>query len=155
MDLFFIAIFVIFFVIPVIKRANNKKAARKFKRAQKTRANTWGKTHDQIAKTGTDQHGHSDAKARLRQRLRQQSGSGAFPKDHKIREQRRTMSDRLKNQKMEAAMHGKKNRAITKAGNKGRDDWGVRGEDMSATGLVIVVVLGAIAYFVFSFMSGA
>ena len=141
---FFIIIFVLFFLIPWATKANNKKTSKKMKRAAQLKQNTWGQTHTQIQK----KHGHSGASNTAHKRLHNRDTSNAFPKGHQEHVRKRDLRDVRENSKMEQTIHSRKNVGIIRAGNKGRSDWGARGDKGSLGFWIGLIFVIAVAYFI-------
>ena len=146
MNFFFIALFVIFFVIPTITKAGKKnKRPKKSRPRPRPQQSNWGKSNAQMRN-----HGHDGSKRRTHQDLHSGDGdSNVFTQDHQARVRARDLRDRVKNRKMEKTIHGRNNKGITRAGNKGRDDWGVRAGGGGGKVLVALMLFGAIAYWAY------
>ena len=141
MNWFFVLIFIVFFVLPFTKKmfAGGKTNTKSSK--------NWGQTHEQIQK----KYGHSGATNRAHKNLHSRDDSQVFPESHQARVRARDKRDQAKNRKMEAVLHGKNNRGIIKASNKGRSDWGERASSSPLKGLIALLILGLIAYSVLNF----
>ncbi len=139
---FFIIIFVLFFLIPWATKAN-KKSSKKIKRAAQITQKTWGQTHTQIQ----DKYGHSGARNTAHKRLHNRDASSAFPKGHQEHVRKRDLRDVRENSKMEQTIHSRKNVGIIRAGNKGRSDWGARGDKGSLRFWIGLIFVVALAYF--------
>lgn len=139
MDFIFVIVFIIFFVLPWFNKA--KKKGKKNKRPIPSKNSNWGQTHDQIK---ANKYGHSGASNTAHKRLHGKDTSSAFPEGHRAKVRKRDLRDQIENRKMEATIHNSKNTSITRASNKGRDDWGARGDKMSLGGLFALLIIGAV-----------
>lgn len=143
MNGFFIFVFIVFFVVPLLKNifgGGDKKGKK---------PNNYGKTHNQI-RNKTNNHGHSTAKKRAHNQLHNRDNSTVFPKEHQAHVRARDIRDTQKFKVMENTIHNRKNRGVIKAGNKSSTGWGSRGdkEIISFTNIVKLVMVLAIAYVV-------
>lgn len=143
---FIFFVFVAFFVIPAL----SKSAKRKKKPAKQKQ---WGQSHADILKAVQEQrekHGHSNAKQNTHSRLHANDESNVFPEDHLQRVRARDLRDRKKNQKIEEEIHSRKNRGVIRAGNKGRDDWGVHGETplLKGSNVLVISAMLVVAYII-------
>ncbi|HFB54439.1 MAG TPA: hypothetical protein ENJ46_00825 [Hellea balneolensis] len=150
--IFFLVI--VFVLMPSLsKMGKSKRTAQKskFKSTQKT----WGQTHAQIAKTETDQYGHSNTRKTRHQQMHSKDANQVFPEEHKIHVRAREARDKLAQRNIEKAMHSRNNTAIIQVGNKGRSDWGVRGDTSGLIKpLLIIVILGVVVYYGFEYIGG-
>lgn len=141
MNGFLTFIFIIFFVVPILKNifGGGAKTGKK--------ASKYGQSHAQIKKQ-IQNHGHSGVKKQTHNRMHSNDGSSVFPADHQNRVQARDIRDTQKFKTMEKTMHSRKNRGVVKTGNKSRADWGARGdkEFFSLSNVLKLIVLVAIAY---------
>ena len=148
MNFFFIILFIIFFVVPAISKAGKKNKRSKKSRPRpspRPQQSNWGASNAQMRSRG-----HDGTKGRTHQDLHSGDGDlNVFTEDHQARVRARDLRDLVKNRKIEKAMHGRQNRGITRAGNKGRDDWGVR-VGGGGKGWVILLALAAFAYWAYS-----
>ena len=134
---FIFFVFLVLFVLPIIKEAiknsNNLNAPN---RREKPKS-AWGQTHGQI-------------KAQLHKQLHSQDNADVFPEEHQARVRERDKRDRQEFKKMESTIHGRRNRAMTKVGNKSRHDWGTRGESelTSWKTIMTVILLVLLAHFI-------
>ncbi|NNC36270.1 MAG: hypothetical protein EX271_07585 [Acidimicrobiales bacterium] len=138
MDGFIILLFLIFFVIPFIKRMtkNTKKSVSKYRDLSKN-VKTWGMDHGQV-------------KQQRHRQLQKNNDSHVFPEDHDDRVRARDLRDRKELRRMETNIHGKHNKAMTKVSNKSRTDWGTKGEGRmtSSKSVMIFLLLLLLAHFV-------
>ena len=141
MDIIFIIVFIVIFVLPWINKA--KKKSGKSKRRPVPKNNNWGQSHQQIK----NKYGHSGASNTAHKRLHSSDASSAFPKGHNENVKARDIRDAIENRKMEQTIHNRKNVGIIRAGNKGRSDWGSRGDKTSFTGLFVVLILVAVLFY--------
>lgn len=141
MNGFFIFVFIVFFVVPILKNifGGGKQKGKK--------TNNYGKTHTQI-KRQVNNHGHSGAKNRAHNQLHSGDNSSVFPKGHQEHVRARDIRDTQKFKIMEKTMHSRNNRGVIQAGNKSLEGWGARGdkEIISLSNVVKFAVLAAIAY---------
>jgi hypothetical protein len=142
---FLVLVFVVFPNLSKIGKAKRAAQKPKFKSIQKT----WGQTHTQIAKTKTDQYGHSDTRDVRHQQMHSKDGNQVFPEEHRNHVREREARDKQAKRKIEQGMHSRDNISILRAGSKGRSDWGVRGDSNKGfIGVLIgLAVLGALAYY--------
>ncbi len=139
MDFIFVIVFIIFFVLPWFNKA--KKKGKKSNRPAPSRNNKWGQTHEQIK---ANKYGHSGASNTAHKRLHSKDTSSAFPKGHRANVRKRDLRDQIEKRKMERTIHSSKNTGIIRASNKGRDDWGARGDKTSLGGLFALLIIGAV-----------
>lgn len=139
MDFIFVIVFIIFFVLPWFNKA--KKKGKKSNRPAPSRNTKWGQTHEQIK---ANKYGHSGAKNTAHKRLHSKDTSSAFPETHQERVRKRDLRDRIENRKMENTIHSRNNTGIIRASNKGRDDWGARGDKTSLGGLFALLIIGGV-----------
>jgi hypothetical protein len=139
-------LFLIFFVFPILK--NISKTTKKTK--SKSKYQVIAEKLQQEARQRMEQGGHDGTRRRKHQQLHKNDGSDVFPDEHLEHVQARDRRDRQEYRKMEATIHGKKNRAMTKVANKSRTDWGTRGDSglTSSRGIMIFVLLLALVYFI-------
>lgn len=146
MNGFFIFVFIVFFVVPLLKNifgGGDKKGKK---------PNNYGKTHNQVQngqiRDKTNNHGHSTAKKRTHNQLHSRDNSSVFPKEHQEHVRARDIRDTQKFKVMEKTIHSRKNRGVIQASNKSSSDWGSRGdkEILSLTNIVKLVIVAAIAY---------
>ncbi|MBL4871527.1 MAG: hypothetical protein JKX72_11300 [Robiginitomaculum sp.] len=133
MDFIFIIMILVFVIIPWVNKSKEKKGKK----------NNWGQSHAQIK----NKYGHSGASNMAHKRLHSSDSSSAFPEGHKEHVQARDIRDAQENRKMEQTIHSHKNVGIVRAQNKGRSDWGTRGDKTSFTGLIVIIILAVLLYF--------
>lgn len=139
MDYIFFIVFIIFFVLPWFNKA--KKKNKKNARGSSNKGSNWGQTHEQIK---ANKYGHSGASNTAHKRLHSRDTSNAFPEEHQAHVRQRDQRDRIENRKMEETIHSRKNVGIIRASNKGRDDWGARGDKASLSGLLALLIGGVV-----------
>jgi hypothetical protein len=147
---FLIVVFVILPNLSKIGKSNTNGAKQKYKTGQKT----WGKPHAQMTKVITDKYGHSNKRSVRHKQMHSKDGNQVFPEEHKDHVREREKRDKRAVQVMENVMHGRKNQGITRVANKGREDWGTRGDaGLGLFGALIgMIVLGFIVYYGLEFI---
>lgn len=105
----------------------------------------------QRAQRSRDAHGHSAARKNTHQRLHARDGNTeVFPESHMARVRKRDTRDRSERNRIEAMLHSKRNRSITRESNKGVDTWGERGDTSGGGNLLFVLLFGLIAFLIIS-----
>lgn len=137
MDGFFIFFVLVFFVLPAIFKSMNKNGKSSSRKRRPSRTNKWGQSHGQI-------------KAQLHKQLHSRDSADVFPEEHQAHVAARDQRDIQEFRKIEKAIHGRNNKAMTKVGNKSRTDWGVRGESglTSSKAIVTLILLVLLAHFI-------
>jgi hypothetical protein len=138
MDGFIFLIFLLFFILPFLKRiSKNPKKSASNSRNYSKKATPWGADHGQVK-----QKRHGD--------MHRRDNSEAFPEDHAKRVRERDKRDRKENRRMETNIHSRMNDAMTKVSNKSDDGWGSKGESgmTSSKGVAIFFLLLFLAYFI-------
>ena len=150
---------IVFIVIPIIKNAAKTKPAKKPGDRSRSVSNqqNWSQVQELLRQKINEQssgkrnaHGHSAARKNTHKRLHSRDGNTeVFPESHIARVRRRDTRDRSERNRIEAMLHSKKSRSITRESNKGIDTWGVRG-DASGGGFLFLILFGLIAVLVIS-----
>ncbi len=148
MNFFFVIIFIIFVVLPWFNKSKGKPK-KKGPQTRKPVQSNWGMSHDEIK----NKYGHSDKKNTTHKRLHQGDTNTAFPQEHQERVRQRDLRDTAANRKMEKNIHNAKNVGIIKAGNKSRDDWGVKGDKTSFTGLFMLIIFSGVALYIWGIVA--
>ena len=149
---------IVFVVIPIIKNAAKTKPAKKPGSRSVSNQQNWSQAQERLQQKINEQssgkrnaHGHSAARKNTHKRLHSRDGNTeVFPETHMARVRRRDTHDRSERNRIEAMLHSKKNRSITRESNKGIDTWGKRGDASGGGGLLFLILFGLIAFFVFS-----
>ena len=125
--------FLIFFVFPFLKNLskNTSKSANRYQKIAK-------RLQEEARQRGepTD---HGVTKARKHQQLHRNDNSNVFPEEHQAHVRARQKRDRAEYRKMEQTIHSKENKAMTKVANKGRIDWGTRGDNGMTSSKAIIM----------------
>lgn len=168
MDGFIFILIFIFVIVPVFKNIVGGKSTKKPAPRPDTKSNAgsgqknWAQVQkllqEQIQAQNKntnfgkrDTQGHSGARKQARERLRSgKSNSDAFPESHMARVRKRDQRDRSERNRIEAMLHSKQNRSITRDGNKSIDGWGKRGDGASVGGFLFLLLFGLIAVLVLS-----
>lgn len=140
---FIIFVIVIFVIIPMLTNAKKKPA--KFKQKSKTNTQRAKKYIKPSAK-----YGHSGTRARVHKDLHRGDGdANVFSKSHAARVAARNRRDAIAKAKMKKSLDRHSRIAIMRAGNRGRDDWGARGDrGPHGFGSVLAIfVIGFIIYY--------
>ena len=138
MNGFIIFLIFIFVVLPMLTKTSKKKKAVKGgptkPMAKPTPKPSW-------------KYGHSDTQAQKHRNLHQGDGdTNVYTKDHARRVAMRDRRDKAQRLKMEMTVHGKNNFGIKRAGNRGRDDWGTKGDSGSIKALIPLMFLLGLGY---------
>jgi hypothetical protein len=137
MNEFIFFVFLIFILLPFIKKAIKSSTNLSANNKRRPAKANWGQTHGQI-------------KAQLHKQLHKNDASNVFPEEHQANVRERDQRDRQEYRKMEKVIHGRNNKAMTKVGNKSRTDWGTRGESGATSSKMImtVILLVLLAHFI-------
>ncbi len=154
MDGFIFFLIFIFIIVPIIKNIfGSKKSAKKNTRAKTSQ---WGQSHKQLkdqqlknpqqnsVSANRDKGNHSPTRYQTHQRTHQRT------QDQIDRERAQDLRQRDAHQRLESLQNRKRGRDIIRIGNKGRDDWGVRGDNSGVGAVITVVILGIIIFFIIS-----
>lgn len=151
---------IVFVVIPMIKNAAKTKPAKKS--ASKSRSGStqqnWSQVQELLQQKINEQssgkrnaHGHSAARQNTHKRMHSRDGNTqVFPESHMARVRKRDTRDRSERNRIEAMLHSKKNRSITRESNRGIDSWGERGDASGGGALIFLILFGLIAFLVIS-----
>ncbi len=154
MDGFIFFLIFIFIIIPIIKNiVGTNKSTKKNARTKTnphTKTNPWGQNHEQLKTQQANPvitnrgNNHKPTRYQTHQRTHQRN------QDQIDRERAQDLRQRDAHQRLESLQNRKRGRDIIRIGNKGRDDWGVKGDNSGVGGVITVVILGVIVFFVIS-----
>ncbi len=147
MDGFIFFLIFIFIVIPIIK--NIFGGAKSDKKKPRSKANQWGQSHAQIknqpANPVSTNRGNDHKQTSFQTHQRTQ--------DQKMRGKERDDRQREAHRRLASLQNRERGDDIVRIGNKGRDDWGVRGDNSGVGGMITVIILGVITFFALSYFA--
>ncbi|MBL4853362.1 MAG: hypothetical protein JKY25_03900 [Robiginitomaculum sp.] len=172
MDGFIFFLIFIFVVLPVLKNIfGDGKSAQKNARAK---ANKWGQNHQQIKNDHKQTSSQSQKRTHVQdkyqyqydkqraQRNRNNHKQTSFQthqrthprtQDQRDRDKDRDDRQRETHERLASLQNRNRSRDIIRTGNKGRDDWGVRGDNSGIGGVITVIILGVITFFTITYFA--
>ncbi|PHS35316.1 MAG: hypothetical protein COA91_13310 [Robiginitomaculum sp.] len=146
MDGFIFFLIFIFVVIPIIK--NFFGGSKSSQKTSRSKTNQWGQSHEQIKSQPVNPvptnrgNGHKQTRFQTHKRTHQRT------QDQMMRDKERDSRQRETHKRLASLRSREHGASIVRVGNKSRDDWGVRGDNSGIGGLITIIILGVIIFFV-------